>query len=509
MDGRLLPSAGPPDLPIRVGAGNVGCMARWIVALATAVVALLPLRAAAPAPEPPPNIVLILADDLGYGDLGCYGARGYRTPNLDRLAAQGTRFTSFYVAQAVCSASRAALLTGCYPNRIGILGALGPNSKTGINPAERTLAEVLKTCGYATAIFGKWHLGDAPEFLPTRHGFDEYFGLPYSNDMWPFHPDYVNLPSDAARRKQGYPDLPLYEGERVAIRPVTAAHQAQLTTWYTERAADFIARHRDRPFFLYLPHAMPHVPLFASEKFRGKSRAGLYADVIREIDWSVGEILKALRRHGLEERTLVIFTSDNGPWLLYGNHAGSAGPLREGKATTFEGGVRVPFIARWSGRIPRGRVCGELATTMDLLPTLARLAGAELPRDRCLDGRDIGPLLRGEPGARTPHEAFYYYWGRELQAVRSGPWKLHFPHTYPRPDPPGADGRPGRYTELRIGPALFNLETDPGETRDVAAQHPDVVRRLEALAETARADLGDSATGREGSGVRLPGKRAD
>lgn len=484
-------------------------MARWIVALATAVAALLPLRAAAPAPEPPPNFVLILADDLGYGDLSCYGARGYRTPNLDRLAPQGTRFTSFYVAQAVCSASRAALLTGCYPNRIGILGALGPNSKTGIHSAEWTLAEVLKRRGYATAIFGKWHLGDAPEFLPTRHGFDEYFGLPYSNDMWPLHPDYVNLPADAARRKQGYPDLPLYAGERVALRPVTAAHQAQLTTWYTERAVDFIARHRDRPFFLYVPHAMPHVPLFVSEKFRGKSRAGLYADVIREIDWSVGEILKALRRHGLEERTLVIFTSDNGPWLLYGNHAGSAGPLREGKATTFEGGVRVPFIARWPGRIPRGRVCGELAATMDLLPTLARLAGAELPRDRRLDGRDIGPLLRGEPGARTPHEAFYYYWGRELQAVRSGPWKLHFPHTYPRPDPPGADGRPGRYTELRIGSALFNLETDPGETRDVAAQHPEVVRRLEALAEAARADLGDSATGREGSGVRPPGKRAD
>jgi len=464
---------------------------------------------AAPAPTGPPNIVLILADDLGYSDLSCYGARGYRTPNLDRLAAQGTRFTSFYVAQAVCSASRAALLTGCYPNRIGILGALGPGSKTGINPAEWTLAEVLKTRGYATAIFGKWHLGDAPEFLPTRHGFDEYFGLPYSNDMWPLHPDSVNLPPDAARRKQGYPDLPLYAGERVALRPVTAAHQAQLTTWYTERAVDFIARHRDRPFFLYVPHAMPHVPQFVSEKFRGKSRAGLYADVIREIDWSVGEILKALRRHGLERRTLVIFTSDNGPWLLYGNHAGSAGPLREGKATTFEGGVRVPFIARWPGRIPRGRVCGELATTMDLLPTLARLAGAELRRDRRLDGGDIGPLLRGEPGARTPHEAFYYYWGRELQAVRSGPWKLHFPHTYPRPDPPGADGRPGRYTELRIGPALFNLETDPGETRDVAAEHPEVVRRLEALAEAARADLGDSATGREGNGVRPPGRLAE
>lgn len=485
-----------------------------IYRLAACLLAGATLHAAAPAPsstraEPPPNFVIIFADDLGYGDLGCYGARGYRTPNLDRLAAQGTRFTSFYVAQAVCSASRAALLTGCYPNRIGILGALGPGSKTGLNPAELTLAEVLKTRGYATAIFGKWHLGDAPEFLPTRHGFDEYFGLPYSNDMWPLHPEYANLPPDAARRKSGYPDLPLFEGERVAIRPVTAAHQAQLTTWYTERAVDFIGRHRDRPFFLYVPHAMPHVPLFVSEKFRGKFRAGLYADVIREIDWSVGEILRALRRHSLEERTLVIFTSDNGPWLLYGNHAGSAGPLREGKATTFEGGVRVPFIARWPGRIPRGRVCPELATTMDLLPTLARLAGAELPADRRLDGRDIGPLLRGEPGARSPHEAFFYYWGRELQAVRSGPWKLHFPHTYPKPDPPGRDGSPGKYTQLRIGPALFNLDQDPGETRDLAAKFPDVVRRLEALAETTRADLGDAATKREGAGVRPPGKIAE
>ena len=327
-------------------------MPTTIYRLAACLLAGATLPAAAPAfsstrAEPPPNFVIVFADDLGYGDLGCYGARGYRTPNLDRLAAQGTRFTSFYVAQAVCSASRAALLTGCYPNRIGILGALSPSSKTGLNPAELTLAEVLKTRGYATAIFGKWHLGDAPEFLPTRHGFDEYFGLPYSNDMWPLHPEYANLPPDAAPRKRGYPDLPLFEGERVAIRPVTAAHQAQLTTWYTERAVDFIGRHRDRPFFLYVPHAMPHVPLFISAKFRGKSRAGLYADVIREIDWSVGEILRALRRHGLEERTLVIFTSDNGPWLLYGNHAGSAGPLREGKATTFEGGVRVPFIARW------------------------------------------------------------------------------------------------------------------------------------------------------------------
>ncbi len=468
---------------------------------------LLSLAAATPS-ERPPNFVIILADDLGYGDLSCYGARGYRTPHLDRLAAEGMRFTSFYVPQAVCSASRAALLTGCYPNRVSVLGALGPGARAGLHPDEWTLAEVLKSRGYATAIFGKWHLGDAPPFLPTRQGFDEYFGLPYSNDMWPFHPDLLRMPPDDPRRAR-YPDLPLYSGDQVILRPVTAAHQARLTTWYTERAVAFIARHRDRPFFLYVPHSMPHVPLFVSEKFRGKSRAGRYADVIQEIDWSVGQILRALRRHGLDRRTLVVFTSDNGPWLLYGNHAGSAGPLRAGKATVFEGGVRVPCIVRWPGRIPRGRTCSELATTMDLLPTLAGLAGAALPPDRTLDGRDLWPLLSGAPGARSPHEAFYYYWGCELRAVRSGPWKLHFPHTYPHPDPPGADGQPGRYTQLPIGPALFHLEDDPGESRDVAAAHPEVVRRLEALAERARAELGDALTGHVGAGVRPAGRWED
>lgn len=456
----------------------------------------------------PPNFVVIFADDLGYADLACYGAKDIETPNLDRMAAEGLRFTSFYAAQAVCSASRAALLTGCYPNRIGILGALGPNSKTGIHDQELTIAEVLKPRGYGTAIYGKWHLGDAPQFLPTRHGFDAYFGLPYSNDMWPFHPDYVNLPPDA-QRKRGYPDLPLIENDRVAITPVTDEHQAQLTTWYTERAVGFIERHKDRPFFLYVPHAMPHVPLYVSDKFKGKSKAGLYGDVIMEIDWSVGEILAAVRRNGLDDRTLVIFTSDNGPWLLYGNHAGSALPLREGKGTMFDGGVRVPCIARWPGRIPAGVVSSEIATTMDLLPTLARLAGTEPPNDRVLDGRDIWPLLSGQPGARSPHEAFYYYWGRDLQAVRSGKWKLHFSHAYPKPQPPGGDGRPGKYASLQIGPALFDLDADIGETTNVAADHPDIVARLAALGDRARADLGDAATKREGRGVRESGRVAE
>jgi arylsulfatase A-like enzyme len=442
---------------------------------------------------PVPNFVVVFADDLGYADLGCYGARDIRTPNLDRMAAEGLRFTSFYAAQPVCSASRAALMTGCYPNRIGILSALGPKSKTGLNAKELTIAELLRSRGYATAIYGKWHLGDSPQFLPLRHGFDEYFGLPYSNDMWPRHPT----------GGQHYPPLPLIEGEKVVQE---MPDQTQLTTWYTERAVAFIERNRGRPFFLYVPHNMPHVPLHVSRKFAGKSKQGLYGDVISEIDWSVGQILKALRNYRLEDRTLVVFTSDNGPWLLYGNHAGHARPLREGKATVFEGGVRVPCLLRWPGRIPKGRVCSEFATTMDLLPTLAALAGASLPADRIIDGKDVWPLMAGQTGAKSPHEAFYYYWDRHLQAVRSGQWKLHFPHDYPRPEPPGADGRPGQYASRRIGQELFDLETDPSETADLAARYPAIVNRLRELAERAREDLGDSAVGRTGKNLRPAGR---
>ena len=448
------------------------------------------------AAERPPNFVIVFCDDMGYQDVGCFGAQGIKTPNLDRMAAEGMRFTSFYVAQPVCSASRAALMTGCYPNRVGILGALGPKSKTGISDRELTIAQVLKTCGYATAIYGKWHLGDAPQFLPPRHGFDDYFGLPYSNDMWPKHPS----------APRNYPPLPLIEGEQVIQ---TMPDQTQLTTWYTERAVRFIERNAERPFFLYVPHSMPHVPLHVSTKFQGKSKRGLYGDVIQEIDWSVGQILRALRRHKLDERTLVVFMSDNGPLLLYGNHAGTANPLREGKATVFEGGLRVPCIMRWPGKIPRGTVCPKLAVTFDLLPTLAGLGGAALPTDRVIDGKDIWPLMSGQPGAKTPHEAFFYYWARHLQAVRSGKWKLHLPHDYPHPDPPGADSKPGKHVTQKIGLALFDLDNDVGETTNVADQHPDVVKRLEELAERCREDLGDSATKREGKNVRPPGMVAD
>jgi arylsulfatase A-like enzyme len=437
-----------------------------------------------------PNVVLIMADDLGYGDPGCYGGPAGATPNLDRLAAEGMRFTDFSVAQAVCSASRAALLTGCYPNRVGILGALGPKSTHGIASGESTIAEVLRSRGYATAIVGKWHLGHHEPFLPAHHGFDEYFGLPYSNDMWPRHPT-----------DPSYPDLPLIDGTAVIARN---PDQRMLTGWYGERAVEFIEAHRDRPFFLFLAHGMPHVPLHAGGGFAGKSGRGTYGDVIAEVDDSVGRVMEALERSGVAERTLVVFLSDNGPWLRYGNHAGSTAGLREGKGTTFEGGVRVPCLARWPGVIPAGSVCREPLMSIDWLPTIARAAGAEIPRG--IDGLDLGDLLRDKPGARSPHEALYYYWGNELQAVRSRRWKLHFPHEYVSlAGEPGRDGQPGPMETKRTGLALYNLETDPGERDDVSALHPEVVERLEAVAERARAELGDSGLERVGSGVRVPG----
>jgi arylsulfatase A len=436
-----------------------------------------------------PNIVIIFTDDQGYGDLGCYGSKTIKTPNIDRLAREGRRFTDFYVPQAVCSASRAGLLTGCYPNRIGIGGALGPGARHGIGDGEMTIAELLKQKNYATAIFGKWHLGDHPQFLPLRHGFDEYLGLPYSNDMWPNHPT-----------NKSFPPLPLIEGDKpVEIMP----DQAQLTTRFTGRAVQFIEKSAGRPFFLYVPHPMPHVPLFVSDRFKGKSAGGLYGDVIEEIDWSVGQIMEALRRQGLEDNTLVIFTSDNGPWLSYGDHAGSSGPLREGKATAWEGGVRVPCIMRFPGRIPASTVSSEPAMTIDLLPTIAGLTGTRLP-EHTIDGRDIWPVISGD--GRSPHEAYYFYWGQHLQAVRSGRWKLHFPHGYPSVNAPGSEGLPGRMSQQKVDLALFDLSVDPGETTDIADQHPDVVARLSALAQTMRDDLGDSAQKRQGKGIRPPGR---
>ncbi len=437
-----------------------------------------------------PNVVIIFADDMGYADAHCFGGKEGLTPHLDQMAKEGRKLTSFYVAQAVCSASRTALLTGCYPNRVGILGALGPQSKNGIHDDEMTIAEVLKPRGYATAIFGKWHLGHWPQFLPTRHGFDHYFGLPYSNDMWPKHPTAK------------FPDLPLIERDRtVEFNP----DQTFLTTWYTQRAVQFIEASRDRPFFLYLPHAMPHVPLFVSERQRGRSGHGAYAEVIAEIDWSVGQVLESLKRCGIDDRTLVIFTSDNGPWLSYGNHGGSAKPLREGKGTAWDGGVRVPFIARWPGKIPAGTETAALAATIDMLPTVAKLAGADLPSQR-IDGVDIGSVLMSPTPVTSPRENYYFYWGQELHAVRSGPWKLHLPHPYITVPEPGRDGQPGKVVGVKTEQALYNLDDDIGEEKDVAAQNPDIVQRLTQLAETARADLGDALQKRKATNVRPAGQ---
>jgi len=449
------------------------------------------------AAERPPNFVIVFIDDMGYADIGPFGAKGYETPNLDRMAQEGRQFTDFYVTQAVCSASRAGLMTGCYNVRVGILGALAHRTNHGINATEMTLAEVVKQKGYATACYGKWHLGHHPKFLPTNNGFDDYLGLPYSNDMWPFHPT-------AGDR---FCDLPLIEGTRVIDANVTGEDQNQLTTMYTERAVGFIEKNKDRPFLVYVPHSMVHVPLYVSDKFRGKTERGLFGDVVSEVDWSVGQILDTLRKHQLDKNTMVIFTADNGPWLSYGDHAGSALPLREGKGTMFDGGCREPTLMWWPGRIPAGTVCREPAMTIDVLPTIAHLVGAKLP-DHTIDGKNIWPLIAGEPGAKSPHEAYFFYYGRQLQAVRMGKWKLHFPHKYRTlaGRPGGTGGTPVPYEQAEIGLALFDLENDVAETTDVAAEHPDVVAAIQKLADRMRAELGDSATKQKGSGVREPGR---
>ena len=456
------------------------------------------------AEAPLPNIVLIFTDDQGYGDVGCFGATEFETPHLDRMAANGMRFTQFYSAQAVCSASRAALLTGCYPNRLGISGAFFPNSKTGLPAEETTIAEMLKELGYATAIYGKWHLGHLTEFLPLQHGFDEYLGIPYSNDMWPVDYDGVRVPDTSDWRKRNFPPLPLIEGNEKVRELWTLEDQGELTTMYTERAVDFIKRNAENPFFLYVPHTMPHVPIAVSEKFKGKSKQGLYGDVMMEIDWSTGEILRALREAGIDQNTLVIFTSDNGPWLNYGNHAGSTGGLREGKGTSWEGGQREPCIMQWPAVIPAGSICNRIAATLDIFPTIAAITGADLP-DHPIDGVDITTLLKNVVDA-NPRDHLYYYYGRNnLEAVRKDHWKLVFPHSYRTYEnqPHGNGGHPApqplvEFPEL----ALFDLRRDPGERYDVKEQYPDVVAELEALAEIAREELGDDLTGREGSNVR-------
>lgn len=444
----------------------------------------------------PPNVIVIFTDDQGYGDVGCFGSE-IPTPNLDRMAAEGLRLTNFYAAQAVCSASRAALLTGCYPNRVGIHNAYMPDARTGLDTTEITMADMLKGEDYATAIFGKWHLGDHADFMPLNQGFDTYYGIPYSNDMWPQHP------------QQGpvfdFGPLPLYEDGRIID---TLTDQSFLTKALTERSTDFIRQRSEEPFFLYLAHPQPHVPLFASEDFRGKSGQGLYADVIMEIDWSVGQILETLEAEGLIENTLVVFTSDNGPWLNYGTHAGSAYPLREGKGTAWEGGQREPCIVYFPGTLPAGRTLETPMMAIDILPTIAEMTGASLP-EKTIDGKSYWPVWTGEETDPPQDTYFFYYRVNELHGVRYKNWKLYFPHTYRTLNgrPGGEGGLPVPYEQDTIRAIeLYDLSTDISETTNVADQYPAVVDTITSLADAMRERLGDRLTGVEGKENRPVGR---
>lgn len=451
-----------------------------------------------------PNVVVIFIDDMGYADIGPFGAKAYPTPNLDRMAREGRRFTDFHVSSAVCSASRSALITGCYHERVGFFGALGPSATIGLSSSEMTLAEVCKQKNYATTCIGKWHLGHHPKFLPTNHGFDSYYGLPYSNDMWPNHPEELARRAAGQQAKSSYPPLPLVENTKIIDAEVTGEDQTQLTTNYTERAVAFIRQHRSEPFLVYLPHSMVHVPLYVSSKFAGKSGAGLFGDVVMEVDWSVGQILDTLKEVGVDEKTLVIFTTDNGPWLSYGDHAGSAKPHREGKGTAWEGGIRVPTLMRWPTKIPAGTTCDELACTVDILPTVASMIGAQLPQHK-IDGHDITPLMLGAVGAESPHKTMpCYYANNELHAIRDPQWKLILPHQYRTlaGKPGGTGGIPAKYESANVGLELYDMKSDRSETKNVAQDHPEVVARLQAAAEVWRTDLGDKLTDRNGKGVR-------
>jgi arylsulfatase A-like enzyme len=442
------------------------------------------LGAPAQAVDRPPNFIIVFTDDQGYNDVGCFGSPNIKTPNLDRMAAEGMKFTDFYVAAPVCTPSRGALMTGCYPQRIGMSemprseGRMGwvlfPDSECGINSDEITIAELLKDQGYATACVGKWHLGHLPPFLPTRHGFDYYYGIPYSNDMIP---------------------CPLMRMEETIEEP---AVQEMLTERYTEEAVTFIREHKDEPFFVYLAHNMPHIPLFVSEKFDGQSDRGLYGDVIETIDWGVGRILDTLKELDLDDNTVVIFTSDNGPWLVHAENGGSATPLRNGKGTTWDGGMRVPCIMRWPGHIPAGSTCSQVASTIDILPTFAKLAGTSAPTDRIIDGEDILPLMTGEPGATSPHDAFYFYSRNDLMAVRSGEWKLKL--ETPLSEELVYLGYKGPEASLPEG--LYHLPTDPGEQKSLLRDHPDIAERLRGLLDRMREDLGDKRTGTAGKNIR-------
>ena len=442
-----------------------------------------------------PNVIFILTDDMGFSDLGSYGSKMINTPNLDLLASEGALLNSYYSSQAVCSASRASILTGSYPNRIGISGALGPNSKTGINPNEFLMSEMFKQQGYNTAIYGKWHLGDNPKFLPTNHGFDDFYGILYSNDMWPYHPE----------RPDSYPDLMLYDYDK-PIEVLT--DQSDLTMELTNKSISFIEKNKDDPFFLYLAHPQPHVPLFASSEFKGRSDYGLYTDVIEEIDNSVGLIIKSLKENKLDRNTIVVFTSDNGPWLSYGDHAGSTGIYREGKGTTWEGGQRVPCIVWYPNEIESNTVLSTPFMGIDWLPTFAKLTNSTLSKNK-IDGKNIWENLTGKT-FEDPHEAlFFYYHKNSLHAVRYGDYKMYFPHRYRTLNGKKGrdDGQPIKYEYVNLlSEELYNLKTDPSEIKNIINDFPDLAKKITTLANNKRKELGDDLTNVLGSEIREVGK---
>ena len=427
-----------------------------------------------------PNFVIIFLDDSGWADFHPFGDPAYKTPNVERLAGEGCRFNQFYVPQAVCSASRSALLTSCYPGRTKVFGAHGPRAR-GLDPKYATIGQVLKARGYTTAVFGKWHIGDQPDTRPPARGFDESCGLMYSNDMWEFHPQNPKAYSK-------YP-LQFWENGKVIVERMTKKELPMLTTWYTEHAVDFINRNKDKPFFLYVPHSMPHVPIACSDKFKGKSGTGLYGDVMMEIDWSVGEIMKALNANGVEDNTLVLMTSDNGPWTSYGNHAGKT-PYREAKGTGFDGGTRSACIVKFPGRIKPGTSSQRAFCTIDVLPTFAHLAGARLPENP-IDGKNVWDLIVGKPGAKNPHEYYAFCTGSNFEGVISGDgrWKLHVPHGYRTLVEAGMDGMPGKYAQKEVELSLFDMENDPYETTNVLEKYPDVADRLKKYAEEHRQEF--------------------